>query len=387
MGWKTWSAALACALAAGTAGADDRPASAAAEQRLGGDLFIGGGTVTVRQPVAGDLFATGGTVDIDAAVAGDALALGGKLRLGAEVEHSLFAAGGRVTVNGKVGRNLRVLGGQVELGPKGDVNGNLSAAGGQVRLYGRVGGHVQSAGGSLLIDGPVGGDVLATSGQIELGPSARIAGKLRYRSGEVLRQDPSAQVIGGVELLASGLGAEAASTPAARGRDRHGAGAAIGGVWTAGLIVLAAVLLAATPRVQAGVAQTMAARPGLSLLLGFVLLVCVPVAALLAMLTLIGIPLGLFLVALYLTLLPLAYVSTGIALGDWALQRWQTERAARLGWRIGAAAAALVALALLATLPWLGGVVALAALLAGLGALLLQVPALLSGTSAAGSTT
>ena len=369
MGWKTWSGALLCALAAGSALADERPAAPAAQQRLGGDLF-----------------ATGGSVDVDAAVAGDALALGGKLRIGAEVEHSVFAAGGQVTVNGRVGRNLRAVGGQVELGPKAEVTGNLSVAGGQVRLYGQVGGHVQSAGGRLLIDGPVGGDVLATSGQVELGPNARIAGKLRYRSGEALRQDPAAQVAGGVELLVPALVAKGASAPAARPPERHGGGAAIGGVWTAGLVVLAAALLAALPRFYGGVARAMSERPGLSLLLGFVLLVCVPVAALLAMLTLVGIPLGLFLVALYLTLLPVAYVSTGIALGDWALQRWQAARAASLGWRIAAAAAALVGLALLGALPWLGGLVALAALLAGLGALLLQVQRLLSATSTSGAT-
>lgn len=381
MGWKTWSGALLCALSLGSAFADDRPAAPPAQQRLGGDLFIAGGAVTVSQPVAGDLFAAGGAVDVDAAVAGDTLALGGKLRLGAEVEQSVFAAGGQVTVNGKVGRNLRAVGGQVELGPRAEIAGNFSAAGGQVRLYGQVGGHVQSAGGRLLIDGPVGGDVIATSGQVELGPNARIAGKLRYRSGDALRQDPSAQIAGGVERLGPAFPAKGASAP-----ERHRREAAIGGVWTAGLVVLAAALLAALPRFYGGVARTMAERPGLSMLLGFVLLVCVPVAALLAMLTLIGIPLGLFLVALYLTLLPVAYVSTGIAVGDWALQRWQAARAASLGWRIGAAAAALVGLALLGALPWLGGLFALAALLAGLGALLLQVRRLLSAGSISAAT-
>lgn len=372
MKWKQRVCAGLCAIGLCGAMAADRPADRPpAEQRLGRDLFIAGGSVTVSQPVSGDLFAGGGSVDVDAAVAGDALATGGKVRIGAEVEHSVFAFGGQLSVNGKVGRNLRMVGGQVELGPRAEVAGNVSAAGGQVRLYGRVGGHVQSAGGRLLIDGPVGGDVFATSGEVELGPNARIGGKLRYRSSEALRQDPQAQVAGGVEKLLPAIGA-ASAPPMREHAERRGAGS-IGWVWTIGLMVLAAVLLAALPRFQTLVARTLREQPGLSLLLGFVLLVCVPVATVLLFITLIGIPLGLFLLATYLALLPLAYVSAGIGLGDWALQRWQPARSDRLRWRIAAAATALLALALLGGLPWLGGLIAFATLLAGLGALLLQL--------------
>ena len=62
----------------------------------------------------------------------------------------------------------------------------------------------------------------------------------------------------------------------------------------------------------------------------------------------------------------------GAAGGDWGLRRLRAEAAERLGWRIGAAGAALVALALLSAVPWLGSWIAFAALLAGPGALLLQ---------------
>ena len=110
------------------------------QRRVGSDVFISGGTVTVDDAVGGDLFAAGGTVDVDAAVAGDAVAAGGKLRLGAEVGQSVYAAGGQVNINAKVGRNLRVAGGRVELGPKADVAGNVSMAGGQLRLTARSGG-------------------------------------------------------------------------------------------------------------------------------------------------------------------------------------------------------------------------------------------------------
>ena len=52
-------------------------------------------------------------------------------------------------------------------------------------------------------------------------------------------------------------------------------------------------------------------------------------------------------------------------------------RAEALGWCIGATALALVLLALACWIPWLGWLIGLAALLAGLGALLLQLRRLL----------
>lgn len=354
-----------CLCTVATIGVDAADDARPREHRMAADVFIASGSVTVHEPVGGDLFIAGGAVDVDAAVGGDAIAAGGKVRIGSEVGQSIYAAGGQVNVNGKVGHNLRVAGGQVELGPKAEVMGNVSMAGGQVRLYGAVRGHVQAAGGRLLIDAPVGGDVLATSGRVELGPQARIAGKLRYRSGDALKKDPAAQVSGGIEQLMPAWGGDVASRP-----RRHGM-AAIGWAWTAGLVVLAAVWLALAPGASARSSQALRERAGLSVLLGFVWLACVPVLAVLLLLTVIGIPLALFVAAAYLAVLPLAYASAAVGLGDWALTRWQAARASALGWRVGGAALALALLNALGHVPWLGALLAFAVLLAGLGALML----------------
>lgn len=73
-----------------------------------------------------------------------------------------------------------------------------------------------------------------------------------------------------------------------------------------------------------------------------------------------------------IVLLLLGYVSAGIGLGDWALRRFRAGQAERTAWRAGTAALAILVIALLARIPWLGGLVALLVLLTGLGALVLQ---------------
>jgi cytoskeletal protein CcmA (bactofilin family) len=359
LGCVAWTAALMIAAAAAAQGP-------AAEGASGGDHFVAGGSLTIDDPVAGDLVAAGGSIDVDAPVGGDAVLAGGRARLGADVAQSVYAAGGQITVAGRVGHNLRAVGGRVELGPQAQVAGNATVAGGQVTLRGRIGGHVQIGGGQVLIDGPVAGNVSVGAGQLELGPRARIEGRLRLRSGDEPTLSPQAQVLGGIERL---------EIPAPGGRvgwpggERQGFGG--GWLWTAGLMLLAAVLLGLMPRVFGAVAQALQSQPALSVGLGFLVLVATPAAVLVLLVTLIGAPVALLLLATYLALLPVGYASAGIGLGDWALRRWRAAEATTLHWRVGAAAAAVLALSLLGRIPFVGGWVAFVALLLGLGALAL----------------
>jgi cytoskeletal protein CcmA (bactofilin family) len=328
------------------------------------DRFMAGSYVRVAGPVAGDLIAAGGGVDVDAAVNSDAIVAGGTLRVAGSVGGSVYACGGHVTVDGTVGRNARVCGGRVEIGPKADIAGGVSIAGGEVQLEGAVKRYVQIAGGHVRIDGTVGGDVVVTSGSIELGPNARIGGKLRYRSREELQRDPAAQVAGGIERA----GKSAQAIAHAERRVHRAAGF----VWTVGLIVAAAVLVAALPGFTTRVAATLRSRAAMSLLIGFIALVCIPVLAIVLFVTLVGIPLALLTLVAYAALLLLGHVVTGIGLGDWALARFRAGDAARTGWRIGAAVVALLAIAILARIPFLGGLVTFLVLIAGVGALLMQ---------------
>lgn len=335
------------------------------ERDFGSDRFAAGGNVAISKAVTGDLIAAGGSVSVEANIGGDAVLAGGNVRVTGNVAQGIYGAGGQVNIDGTVGRNVRAAGGQVNLGPKSEVAGNLTVGGGQVTLRGTVKGYVQAAGGRVLIDGPVTGDVEATSGHVELGPNARIGGKLRYASGDELVRDPAAQVTGAVERIAMRGGWPVPADV------EHRVGRRGGWVWTMGLLVLAVVLAAALPNVYGHVANTLQTRFGMSVLMGFVMLICVPVAALLLLITIIGVPLGLLAIALYLILLLLGYVACGMSLGRWVLQRVKGDAPTTL-WRITGAVLGVLAVSLLARIPWLGGWIAFIALLAGLGALALQ---------------
>lgn len=334
---------------------DTRPAVV---KEMGSDYFTAGQTVSVTQPVPGDLMAAGGDVGVDANTAGDAVLAGGTVRVNGRIDHNLYLGGGRLSVNGVISRNARMAGGEIDIAPSAEIT-NLSVAGGQVRMLGKVTGYLQAAAERLYLNGPVAGDVEATARKIELGPLARIGGKLRYRTEDGLTVDPAAQVTGGTERLAT---PKAWMVPAEEARRGNW-------IWTMGLMLAAAALLALLPSFFADATKTLQAHVGRSALLGFVLLVCVPIAALILLITRVGAPLGLLVTGGYLALLLLGYLTTGAALGDWILHRFVAGHDRETLWRIGAAAGALLLFALVGQVPWLGGLTIFFALLAGLGAL------------------
>jgi len=143
-------------------------------------------------------------------------------------------------------------------------------------------------------------------------------------------------------------------------------------IWTAGLMVMAALLAGALPRVSQRFAPAVAVRPGLTVLTGFLALIAFPAAAVVFMITIIGIPLGLLTLLAWLMLLLVGYVAAAVVLGDSALRAFKSPAANGTAARAAAAIVAVLALALLTRIPFLGGFLAFATLIVGLGAVLLS---------------
>jgi hypothetical protein len=111
----------------------------------------------------------------------------------------------------------------------------------------------------------------------------------------------------------------------------------------------------------------------MTLLMGFILLVCVPAAVLFLIVTIIGIPLALLTLWLYLVLLLVGYTVGCIAIAEWLLSRFKPQSAGRTGLRIAVAVLAVLLVTLLTRIPVLGGVLGFLLLLWGIGAIGLQV--------------
>lgn len=338
-----------------------------AEGVIGGDYFGAGATTGPETPVGGDAFVAGAAVDLRSPVAGDAVLSGGQVYVGAKVGSDLYAAGGSVVVNAAVGHNARLAGGRVRVTPHADIAGKMTIAGSKIRVEGRTGGVLVVFGNEVVINGEVNGGAAVVARQLKIGPNTRIRGRLTYRTAQAPQISPLAIISEGAwqsEFELPGKKLE----PLARMALWVGVA-----MFTCGLFLLGMAIVTLAPRGSASVVKQLRSRPVGSLLLGFALLVGVPVAAVLAMMTVIGVPLGLLLLFLWPVVAVFGYLIGVIFLGDALASLFSRvgRHGSGRGLRVLGLAVVLIALLLLSRLELIGAVAILLILFCGTGALLI----------------
>lgn len=390
----------------------------AADTRGGDQLVIGR-----EEVIAGDLYVGAQSLRLDGTIKGDLVVAAGQVVINGTVEGDVLAVAQSVVVNGSVGDDLRALAQAVVLGPGARVAGDLAIggasletqAGSHVRgdllagafqglLAGEIGRNVSGGMSRLELRGTVGGNVDVTVDSDESGAaaiqftpqpqvampsvqpgltiadSARIGGKLTYRSPGEAALGKGAQVSGGVAF--DRVAAQPATTSTTTAP------------WLiylqrlAALLLVGALLLWLAPRWTQRLADTVEQRPLPSLGWG-----------LLALGALVATAIGLLVVSIalavmfgYLTLGGLAVLAVAIGLlmngalalgavafmayvaeivvalmaGHWLLGRVQPSWAER---PLAALALGLVLYVALRAIPVFGGLLALLVSLLALGAL------------------
>jgi cytoskeletal protein CcmA (bactofilin family) len=331
------------------------------------EQFLAGEEVRVEDATANDVFAAGGEVEFDNVTARDVVVFAGSQRFRNTVIEDLIAAGGEIDISGEITEDLIAAGGRLQQRRESVVGGYAILAGGVIDIEGRIDGNLKAAAGRIRISGEVRGDVDLSAGKISVEPGARIGGRLTYRSREEAEIAPDALIEGGVERRE----AEAfeVSLPAI-----IGIGFAVWLVALLGMSILGAALHAGVPELPAGAVETLRSRFWASLLLGFALLVAIPVAVNLLFVTLVGIPLALVLFLLLgATVLPSVIVAAYCIGHSIARVFGWTYDGEGLFRRVLWSIVGLVVLSLIGLIPLLGLLVLFLAVSSGLGALVLYL--------------
>lgn len=249
-------------------------------------------------------------------------------------------------------RDQVVISGDVNVLPQQTV-GDVVVVDGPVRIAGRATGDVVAVSDDVVVAGRVDGDLITVAGRATLLPSARVGGDLQYGD-EAPRIARGAQVAGDV------------TKENWRGFDDPVSGwvgrIALWVAFTVSSLILGLVLLWFAPRAADAAVEALRTAPWPVIGWGIAVLVGVPILAVIALVTLVGIPFGLALLLAMLPLLAVGYVTGAWLLGRRILGPPRSRLVAFLaGWGI---------LRLLALIPFLGGLVWLAATVVGLGALI-----------------
>ncbi|MGB5519348.1 MAG: polymer-forming cytoskeletal protein [Gammaproteobacteria bacterium] len=326
------------------------------------DLYLAGRQVDLYAAVNGDVIVAGGELNLEGDINADLMAAGGSVTLDSVVADDARLAGGNVRVNGKVGDDLLAAGGRIHLSPVARVGGRAWLSGGEVRVDGHVVEELRVAGGRVVIAGKVDGDVELRAEHIVIEESAEINGNLHYSSPH------EADIASGVRI-----DGEVVYTPV----DVDFKPIITQAIFAALLVLISIILTAVVlyrlfPVFCLRVSQSLSDEPWISLGIGLAVFAGVPVLMVVLFSTLIGLWLALLLLVLYLVILLAGYLAGALFVGSWGLSKLGKSEASH-AMRATALAIALFALAVVNLVPIVGGLINWAVLLAGIGALSLQL--------------
>lgn len=334
-------------------------------QPVSEDLYLAGESVEVRADVDGDLTVAGQRVTVNGRITGDVMAVGENVTVAGVLLDDARLAGRSVTLTGSVGDHVVAAGETVVLAEPGHVGGFAWLTGNRVDVQGTVDGDLAVAGQTVTLSGFVVGNVELDSPNAVIADGAHIQGDLAWPRGHAPEIHAGAR-IDGRRIETEGHDDDGMSM-------MEGPGIVLGIILgTLSLWLLTLVLRVSVPPVMQGAAALLRSRPGLSLGVGLLALIVAPVLAVLAFATVIGAPLGLVVLLAYVVLLILGVPVAIELVTDLGLGRARKGRPVTRGWRVLALALVSLVFVGVAQIPILGAIVAFAAVVLGMGALVLR---------------
>jgi hypothetical protein len=335
--------------------------------------------VSKGQIIDDDLVATGSRVVIDGTVKGDVFAFAGDVIVSGRVEGEVFAFAGSVTIKDTVTGPLRAFGGSIDL--PGTILGNITVFGGKVNLSGKaardatlkcgqaaitgsVGRDLSLESNKTVVSGSVGRDAFLRSDALDLGPALAIGRDLDYRTPEKMSLPAGVLVAG--QTAWKQLEVKKGRRPG--GRGFRGFLVFIRVMLFLSALVVGFILLGISKKQCRLITDAAYAGFWKSLGLGVLWLLLTPGAIVLLLVTLIGWPLALFLAVVYLITLYLAGIMFGMMVGRKLFEALKKPEASPYLTFL----AGMVIASFLMTIPFLGFLVKLFALLLGGGALVLS---------------
>jgi len=329
---------------------------------IGDDLYLAGGQVDMLADVQGDVVVAGGQLNIEGHVSADVTAAGGQIDLRGVVGDDARIAGGNIRVAATIKDDLVAAGGKLDVIKTAKVGGNAWLSGGEVYIDGHIQHALRVNGGKVVMSGEIDGDAEIWADEIVITDSALIKGKLHYSSPNPAKLADGARIEG-----------EVTHTPVNIPVAPIIAGAFFVGLMIFfSLAVTGIVLYLIFPGVAEACSKTNQNKPWASLGYGLAVFAAVPVIIVILFSTGIGLLLALLLLAAYLLVLLTGYIVGAYFVASIGLRKMNRAEAGKTTQVIFLTLALLV-LSLVNFVPVIGSLLNWYVLLAGMGALTIQM--------------
>ncbi len=328
---------------------------------LNDTLYTAGQDIQVNDNVNGDVICAGQSVTINGKVKGDVICAGQTITINGSVSGSIRIAGQTVNLGGSVGGNVSVLGQDVLLTSGFSTPGDFSVAGQNVTINGSIGRDVFGAINTIALNGKIGRNVQIRDTELTFGNGATIGGNLDYTSDQNIIVPHTANVKGSVVR----------HTP-----SQSNISVISGGLWFSGFLfgllaygLIGLILLFLFYHRLENIVETMQKSPLASFGWGIVGTIIIPFICVLLFITIIGIPLSLMISVLWIIALLISRIFFAYWLGVQIMRLLgqTTIKIPIYPFIIG-----MIVAWLIFSLPVLGGLISLLAVLWAFGAMLVS---------------
>ena len=334
-----------------------------ASEVIHNDLIVASPSVRVDGTVEGDLIAATRSLTVTGHVTGDVIAFSGETVIDGTVDGNVRVMTRSLVLQGMIGKNVTAFANSMDLIPRSSVGGGMIAFAGDADLGGKIQRDLLGFVARADIDGLVGGRVWVRGGNLTVGSTGEIRGPATF-------EGPRQPVVEAGAKLASPFQVEI--TQARRRGRRSVTGVVIRAIFSYGAALGIGILLLAIFPGFFRAAMRETAAIGLPIGVGAIILIASVFVLILGVLLLIaGSGAGVASVLAYAPILYVAQVFVGTWLGNKIVGEPPAAPGAGIGPVAGRMAVGLLIFHVVRLIPILGGLVGLAVVLWGAGAVLL----------------
>ncbi|MDQ0313570.1 polymer-forming cytoskeletal protein [Amorphus orientalis] len=329
--------------------------------------FLAGRSVTISADVRNDVVAAGQDVTIDGAEVGTAIIAGYEVSLVSGAASDLISVADRLSISGEVQDDMIAAARRIAITSSGTVTGDARLAAETLQIDGRMAGSLKAAARRIVLNGTFETRIDVIAQHIVIGENAQLRGGLEYRSPDPPQIAEGAQIDGEITRKELNL-------PDLRkiGLALIGIGLVLAVSWLICVIAMLSLIQAAFPGLGLGAATRALDRPLASLGLGVAVVLGGLVLSMTLIVSVLGLPAGLALLPALAMIKLFGLAAASLAVGLLLRRALRGPGIPGVGSQIGWLIAGTIVLVLVLFIPFVGGLVALLVLLAGIGAMMAE---------------
>lgn len=332
------------------------------EEIVDGNLYITGSNIEIDGTVKGDLLCAGQTIHITGTVEGNIFCAGQNLFFSGKTGGDFISATQNLDLEGKIGNNLIAAGQNISFKKKSTVGWEAFIAAADSDIAGTISKGLALAGSRINLDGEVGKDVDiwvsdSDQGSLTVSSGTAISGNLNYRSTKELSKSDDAKIKGKINFQKQSVNRSISKGFSWLTAWLYG---------TISTIVIGLFFIFFTPLFTHKTITSLQTEHRRNIITGLVILLITPLLGIFLIITLVGLPLAILLLLLWVCILWLGKVFAVIYLGGLILNRINKEKSGNLG--IALLLGSITGY-LLFSIPYIGGLFSLFAMIYGAGAI------------------